>query len=65
VGLDVKAMRTTTAEHQTKHLANSREIFLRLVDVCRSVDTALVEQLRQQRDYEELERYIIGKLMGR
>ena len=65
VGLDVKAMRTTKPEHQTKHLANSREIFLRLVDVCRSVDECLVEQLRENRDYEELEMYVLGKLMGK
>src|SRR5271167_422183 len=65
VGLDVKAMRTTRAADQTKHLANSREIFLRLLDVVRSVDAAKVEEYRAERDYEGLELYIIGKLMGR
>src|SRR3954469_2555792 len=33
VGLDVKAMRTTKAADQTKHLVNSRTLFLRLVEV--------------------------------
>src|SRR5262245_37670705 len=65
VGLDVKAMRTTTPAQQTRHLANSREMFLRLLDVARSVDGAQVERLRAERDYEALEMYILGKLMGR
>jgi xylose isomerase len=65
VGLDVKAMRTTRAADQTKHLANSRAVFLRLVEVVRSIDNALVERLRGERDYEALEMYIIEKLMGK
>ena len=65
VGLDVKAMRTTKIEHQTKHLANSRAVFLRLVEVARSVDAAKVESLRAERDYEALEMYILEKLMGK
>ena len=65
VGLDVKAMRTTKPGDQLKHLANSREMFLRLLDVVRSVDAAKVEEYRAERDYEGLELYIIGKLMGK
>jgi xylose isomerase len=65
VGLDVKAMRTTRAVDQTKHLANSRTIFLRLVDVARSVDAGRVEAYRAERDYEGLEMYIVEKLMGK
>jgi xylose isomerase len=65
VGLDVKAMRTTRAEDQTRHLANSRAVFLRLLDVVRSVDAARVERLRSARDYEGLEIYILEKLMGK
>lgn len=64
VGLDVKPMRTTRPADQTRHLANSREIFLRLLDVVRSVDEAKVEAFRAERDYEGLERYIVLKLMG-
>ncbi|HJT79299.1 MAG TPA: TIM barrel protein [Gemmataceae bacterium] len=64
VGLDVKAMRTTRAADQTKHLANSREMFLRLLDVVRCVDNAKVEQFRAERDYEGLERYILLHLLG-
>src|SRR5712692_9356451 len=52
IGLDVKAMRTTKPGDQLKHLANSREICLRLLDVVRSVDAAKVEEYRAERDYE-------------
>jgi xylose isomerase len=65
VGLDVKAMRTTRAADQTKHLANSRAVFLRLLDVVRSVDADRVEQYRAERNYEALEMYILEKLMGK
>jgi xylose isomerase len=65
IGLDVKAMRTTKPADQTKHLANSREMFLRLLEVARSVDEAKVEAFRAERDYEGLEMYVLGKLMGR
>jgi xylose isomerase len=65
IGLDVKAMRTTKPNDQTRHLANSREMFLRILDVVRSVDTDKVEAFRSERDYEGLEMYILGKLLGK
>jgi xylose isomerase len=65
IGLDVKAMRTTREADQTKHLVNSRAIFLRLVEVARSVDAAKIEDFRSRRDYEGLEMYILDRLMGR
>jgi xylose isomerase len=65
IGLDVKAMRTTKPADQTRHLANSREMFLRLLDVVRSVDAAQVEAFRAERDYEGLEMYVLQKLLGR
>jgi xylose isomerase len=65
VGLDVKPMRTTRPGEQTRHLANSLEMFKRLLDVARGVDAAKVEEYRAERDYEGLEMYILGKLMGR
>jgi xylose isomerase len=64
IGLDVKAMRTTRPADQTKHLANSREIFLRLLDVVRGIDAAKVEEYRSERDYEGLEMYILKQLLG-
>jgi xylose isomerase len=65
VGLDVKAMRTTKAADQTKHLVNSRTMFLRLADVARSVNAERVEHYRSERDYEGLEMYVLEKLMGK
>jgi xylose isomerase len=65
VGLDVKPMRTTKPSDQAKHLANSREMFLRLLDVARSIDTGKVEEYRDERDYEGLEMYILSALIGR
>jgi xylose isomerase len=64
VGLDVKAMRSTKAEDQIKHLTNSRDMFLRLLEVVRRVDAKKVEALRAARDYEGLERYVLWHLMG-
>src|SRR5580658_1301435 len=43
IGLDVKAMRTTKQADQTRHLANSKAIFERMVQLVRTVDTAKVE----------------------
>jgi xylose isomerase len=65
IGLDVKAMRTTKPNDQTRHLANSREMFLRILDVVRAVDVEKVESFRSERDYEGLEMYILGKLLGK
>ena len=65
IGLDVKAMRTTKAAEQTKHLTNSRALFLHVVEVARAVDAAKVEAYRAERDYEGLEMYILQKLLGK
>jgi len=64
VGLDVKAMRTQKQDVATKHLTNSRTIFLRLVELAGSLDESCVEQLTAERDYEELDMLIINYLMG-
>jgi xylose isomerase len=64
IGLDVKAMRTTKAADQTRHLANSRAMFLRLLDVVKKVDAKKVESFRAERDYEGLEMYILETLLG-
>src|SRR5467141_4046303 len=54
IGLDVKAMRTTKPADQTRHLANSRTMFLRLLEVVRKVDAKKIEGFRAERDYEGL-----------
>ena len=64
VGLDVKAMRTQKAEVATKHLSNSRRIFLALVEKARTFDTKQEKQLIAERDYEALELLVLEHLMG-
>lgn len=65
VGLDVKAMRTTKPADHVRHLDNSRRMFLHLVDLVRSLDTAKVEAFRAERNYEGLEMYILEHLLGK
>jgi len=65
VGLDVKAMRTQKADVATKHLSNSRENFLALLEISRSLDDKRIEAFVAERNYEELERYIVNVLIGR
>lgn len=64
VGLDVKAMRTQKDGAATKHLRNSRRVFLRLLEISRGLDDTRIEELRSARDYEELDLYIMEQLLG-
>jgi xylose isomerase len=64
IGLDVKAMRTQRQERATAHLANSRAIFLHLVEKVRTIDKKLEQQFIEARDYEALEAYTMRHLMG-
>lgn len=65
IGLDVKAIRTQPAELATKHLSNSMEIFLRMIELSRSLDRRKMDRLIEQRDYEEIDRYILAHIMGK
>ena len=64
VGLDVKAVRTQPADLATRHLRNSLHIFLRLVELSRSLDRKAVAALIAARDYEELDLLILTHLIG-
>ena len=64
VGLDVKAMRTQNGNPVTSHLANSREIFLHLVEKVRTLDREAERAYIEVRDYEGLELFILKHLMG-
>jgi xylose isomerase len=64
VGLDVKAMRTQKDLVATRHLSNSREVFLKLLEVSRSLDENFLNKCIKERDYEELDLYIIKSLLG-
>jgi len=64
VGMDVKAVRTQPPELATKHLRNSLHVFLRLVELSRSLDRKQVDAVIANRDYEELDWLILNHLMG-
>ncbi len=64
VGLDVKALRTQKDDVATKHLANSREVFLRLLKISRGMDESVMQAMIAERDYEELDLYIARALIG-
>lgn len=64
VGLDVKAMRTQKDDEATKHLSNSREVFLKLLEISRSLDDNFILKCTRERNYEELDLYIIKSLLG-
>src|SRR5450759_3730750 len=57
VGLDVKAMRTQKDDRATKHLSNSKEIFLKLLEISRSLNDKFIEECSEERNYEELDLY--------
>jgi xylose isomerase len=64
VGMDVKAVRTQPQELATKHLRNSLQLFLKLVELSRSLDPKALDGLIASRDYEELDWLILNHLMG-
>jgi len=64
VGLDVKAMRTQADEVATKHLSNSKAIFERLLEISRGIDDTFIARCVDERDYEELDMYIMKSLLG-
>jgi xylose isomerase len=65
VGLDVKTMRTQKAEVATKHLSNSRRIFLDLVEKVRTFDKNVERQCIANRDYEALDLAVMQHLLGK
>ncbi len=65
VGLDVKAMRTQKPEAAQKHLANSRAVFLMLVEKVRTFPKDVEQQCIAQRDYEQLELAVLQHLLGK
>lgn len=63
VGLDVKVMRTQKEGVDMKHLEVSRKIFLRLLEISRSLDDAKIAEMVGSRDYEELNYYILDSML--
>jgi len=65
IGLDVKAMRTQKFDRAHMHLKNSKDVFLALADLALSIDRSEWQALRDARDYEGLDAFIMKQLMGR
>ncbi|MCW3101065.1 MAG: xylose isomerase [Chthonomonadaceae bacterium] len=63
VGLDVKAMRTQSYDLAWKHLANSKEIFERLVAIAAQIDRQEWQSYVETQDYEGLEMFILRNLL--
>lgn len=64
VGLDVKAMRTTTDEDSYKHLENSLKIVQALEDKAARFNYGFQKKCVENRDFEGLEMYVMNLLMG-
>ena len=64
VGLDVKAMRTTSDEDSYEHLRNILEIFKALEEKVDRYDYALADRLIAERKFEQLELYVNKLIMG-
>ena len=64
VGLDVKAMRTTSQEDAYKHLENSLKIVQALEDKVAKFDYDFQKKCVENMDFESLEMYVMNLLMG-
>lgn len=64
IGLDVKAMRTTSDADSYKHLRNSLNIVKALEAKAEKFDYDFQKKCVEKRDYEELEMYVMNLLMG-
>ena len=64
VGLDVKAMRTTSDADSYKHLENSLKVVKALEAKVAKFDYAFQKKCIENRDYEGLEMYVLNLLMG-
>ena len=61
---DVHPFRSTKPEHYLKHLGNSRDTFLRLVDKARSYPEKAAQALVADRNYQDLDQLVLNHLMG-
>ncbi|MDV3427088.1 MAG: xylose isomerase, partial [Bacillota bacterium] len=64
IGLDVKAMRTTTDKDSYKHLENSMNIIKALEKKAEKFDYEYQKKCVETRDFEGLEMYVMNLLMG-
>lgn len=65
IGLDVQPIRTQPREIAYKHLENSKNMFLQLLDIVRSANMEEIQGFIDARDYEGLDALILSMLLGR
>jgi hypothetical protein len=61
----VKPVRTQPREIAYKHLENSKNTFLALLDLVRGADRGEIQGYIEARDYEGLDACILNLLMGK
>ena len=64
VGLDVKAMRTTSDEDSYEHLKNSLAIFKAMEEKVKKYDYDYANRLIAEKKFEQLEMYTINLILG-
>ncbi|MHA0856360.1 sugar phosphate isomerase/epimerase family protein [Paenibacillus sp. CMAA1364] len=64
IGLDVKAMRTQTADDCCRHLINSKRVVEIMEDKVNQYDYNYARKCIEERNYEKLEMYVMEVLMG-
>ena len=64
VGLDVKAMRTTSDEDSYEHLKNSLEIFKAMEEKVKKYDYGYAKKLIAEKKFEQLEMYVNRLILG-
>jgi xylose isomerase len=64
VCFDTHSFRTTNDEDILKHLVNSRDTFLRLLEKVRSFDEKHADELIARRDYQDLDQMVLNHLLG-
>jgi hypothetical protein len=56
-------MRTQKSGVDMKHLEYSRRIFMKLLEISRSLDDKVMDQMIAERDYEELNYYVLNAML--
>lgn len=64
IGLDVKAMRSSSDEYAYGHLTNSMNVVKRMEAKAEQFDQARVDEMTARGDYEGVEGYVLDLLLG-
>ncbi|MDR3225509.1 MAG: TIM barrel protein [Clostridiales Family XIII bacterium] len=64
VGLDVKTMRTQSADDQYRHIINSKRMFDKLLKKVKKFDYDFQQKCVDEQNFEKLEYYVMSLLLG-